>query len=159
MWQVYSESCFQFRLLQPSLPTSLIHLSWNPEFLMSAVLLPSWSMRWVYTCHWQTSEMSINAIRLSDLLKGRITRYFEWYPRRKETSVTQVHLGSSEDKNMRTKETSSFRVYFRHFVRRICRPTGGGNIHRNPNAVLGVATSIRTSKLRSDTLGMMLIAR
>jgi hypothetical protein len=159
MWQVYSESCSQFRLLQPSLPTSLINLSCNPEFLKSAVLLPSGSMRRAYTCRWQTSEMSANAIRLSDLLKGRIIRYFGWDPRRRETSNTLVRLGSFEDKNMPTEETSSLRVYFTHFVRRICRPTGGGNIHRNPNAVLGVATGMRTSKLRSGTLGMMSIAR
>jgi hypothetical protein len=60
---------------------------------------------------------------------------------------------------MPTEKASSFRVYFKHFVRRIYRPTSGENIHRNPNAVLGFAACIRTSELRSNTLGMMSTAR
>jgi hypothetical protein len=55
MWQVYLESCSQFRILQNSLPTSLINLSYNPEFRMCTVLLPSGSMWEVYTCRWQMS--------------------------------------------------------------------------------------------------------
>jgi len=60
---------------------------------------------------------------------------------------------------MPTEKASPLRVYFTHFVRRIYRPTSGGNIHRNPTAVLGFAAGICTSKLPSDTLGMMSIAR
>jgi hypothetical protein len=43
-------------------------------------------------------------------------------------------------------------------VRRIYRSSNGGIIHRNPNAVLGFAACIRTSKLSLNTFGMMSIA-